>query len=202
MFDSTDGKANNLVASQVPLNGNVNTLQLSPLFLNINLNGGIINGGSPVSIQTQVTVGHVYEIQYILECDANSGIGGSTLCDFTPTLPAPVLGKIGIPDGDYPSSVDSLSITLGLDQDAEILGIKAEVDTLSAKISANDQDIAAAKLALEQENAQLLGLLNEIKRLLSALPSDPPISSTPAKAKTSDPKPPIRPVRPRTMDPP
>jgi hypothetical protein len=199
----TDGKVNNLVANQVPLSGNINTLQFTPTGVNINLNGGFVNGGSQVSLQAQVTVGHVYEIQYILDCEAHSGLaGGPSLCDFTPTLPFKVLSAVGIPDGDYRSTVDSLSITLGPDQYGTILGIKAEVDTLSAKIIANDQDIAAAKLALEQENAQLLGLLNEIKSLLSALQSDPPTTSTPAKAKASNPRPPTRPVSPRTMDPP
>ncbi|HYL83294.1 MAG TPA: hypothetical protein VE263_03590 [Candidatus Angelobacter sp.] len=188
----TDGQANNQLASQAPLNGSINTLQISPLILNVNLNGGFVNGGSSVSLQAPVTVGHMYEIQYLLECDARSGlldINVPEICDFA-TARIPVLG-IALPSGDYHSSVDSLSITLGPDEYGTLLGVKAEVDTLSAKISANDQDIAAAKLALEQENAQLLGLLNEIKSLLSALQAAP----SGAHAVKADP--PNRPASPR-----
>ena len=198
----TDGSGTNQVAGATPLNGNLKTLQISPIFLNVNISGGIVNDSVSVSFQTNVSVGHIYALEYNLDCQAPGGLALSvSFCDFTPTLPTAAIPFTNLPPGDYHSEVHKLTVSLGQDQYAVLLGIKAEVDTLSAKVSANDQDIAAAKLALEQENAQLLGLLNEIKSLLSALQSDPPTTSTPTKAKTSNPRPPIRPGRPRTMDP-
>jgi hypothetical protein len=199
----TDGNGTNLVAGAAPLNGNLNTLQITPIFLNVNISGGITNGTVPVALQTQVTVGHMYAIEYNLDCHASTGLLLSiSFCDFTNTLPTTAIPFTNLPPGDYHSEVDNLTVTLGPDQYGTILGIKAEVDALSAQTDATRNELAVTKLTLERENAQLLGILNEIKALLTALQSDPPISSTPAKAKTSDPKPPIRPVRPRTMDPP
>lgn len=205
----TDGSQSNIIASSQPLNVNlvnaVGGIQVSlGSSFGANFGYSFVTGSAPTPMTARVTVGHVYAIQYNLDCESPSGfIGVASACNFAPSQQFPAFTKpIGLPTGNYNSSVDSLQVTLDQDLYGALIAIKSEVDGLQAQVAANRQAIAAANLTAEQENAQLLGILNEIKALLSALQSDPPISSTPAKAKTSDPKPPIRPVRPRTMDPP
>ena len=191
----TDGTRTNLVAGAAPLNGDLNTLQISPVFLNVNISGGITNDTVPVALQTQVTVGHMYAIEYKLVCHASTGLLASvSFCDFTNTLPNTAT-PFNVPPGDYHSQVDNLTVTLGPDQYGTILGIKAEVDALSAQSDATRNELAVTKLTLERENAQLLGILNEIKAVLTALqaaPSAPRALKTDPSNRPTSPRPPPR----------
>jgi hypothetical protein len=192
----TDGTRTNLVAGAAPLKGDLNTLQISPIFLNANISGGITNGTMPVALQTQVTVGHMYAIEYNLDCQASTGFTVSiSFCDFTNTLPTAAIPFTNFPPGDYHSEVDNLTVTLGPDQYGTILGIKAEVDAVSAQADATRNELAVTKLTLERENAQLLGILNEIKAVLTALqaaPSAPRALKTDPSNRPTSPRPPPR----------
>lgn len=186
-----DSGSGGVIATAAP--PEFNTKLSGPTFYNVISAGGTsINQSASVVLNANVTVGHSYQVQYTLDCEAPSAvIGLDNICDFgSDVLPIP-----GTCSGGCFAQVNSLSVSLGVDLNASILAVKADVD-------ANRQAIAAASLTAEQENAQLLGILNEIKALLTALQSDPPASPTSGKTKTGYPKPPIRPVRPAANDPP
>lgn len=200
----TDGKQNIVIMSSTPLSKNLGTIGITvPIPVSPNFGYSFVTGSAPAPMIAPVIVGHAYEIQYNLDCEAPSGIVGlDTVCNF---ILSEDIAKgslpIGLPVGNYNSTVDSLQVTLDQDLYGMLVAIKSEVDGLQAQVAANRQAIAAANLIAEQEDAQLLGILNEIKSLLSAKPADPPVPTS-GKAKTGDPKPPIRPVRPAAKDPP
>jgi hypothetical protein len=147
----------------------------------IGLGGTSVTQTSSAMLSANVVTGHRYQIQYQLVCQAPSGAGIDIGCDFG----SDVLSGLGpICSGGCFSILSGLSITLGKDLYGEVL-------QLSAQITANSQAIAAAKLTAEQENAQILGILNEIKALLSALQAAP---SAPRALKAD---PPNRPTSPR-----
>jgi hypothetical protein len=159
----------------------------------ISLGGSIVTGSMGLNMtNVPITTGHVYEIQFKLECDVPSGlvsVGGG--CIFGSDLPINI-SNLTIPTlVDY-AKLSNLTVRLSDDPYGAILSVGEAVAALAKQVETNSH----VELDLERENAQLLGILNEIKTLLTALQSDPPIS------KTSDPKLPIRPARPRTMDPP
>ncbi len=168
-----------------------NTMLSGPSFYNvITLGGTPITQSASVVLNANVTVGHSYQVQYTLDCESPGAILGiDNVCDFGSDLG----GGVGsICSGGCFAQVSSLSVSLGVDLNASILSVKMDVDGLYAQVAANRQAIEAASLTAERENAQLLGLLNEIKSLLSASQSHPPTTSTP----TINPRPPIRPVNP------
>ena len=109
-------------------------------------------------------MGHSYQVQYTLDCESPGAILGiDNVCDFGSDLG----GGVGsICSGGCFAQVSSLSVSLGVDN-GSILSVKMDVDGLYAQVAANRQAIEAASLTAERENAQLLGLLNEIKSLLS-----------------------------------
>lgn len=201
----TDGKQNIVIMSSTPLSKNLGTIGITiPIPVSANFGYSFVTGSAPAPMIAPVIVGHAYEIQYNLDCEAPSGIVGlDTVCNFYQSQPpGDQSPPIGLPVGNYNSTVDSLQVTLDQDLYGMLVAIKSEVDGLQAQVAANRQAIAAANLTAEQENAQLLGILNEILSLLSAKPADPPPAPTSGKTKTVYPKPPLRPVRPVANDPP
>ncbi len=164
----------------------------------ISAGGSIVTGSRGLNMTVPILTGHFYEIQFKLECDVPSGlvsVGGG--CIFGSDLPINI-SNLTIPTLVDFAKLSNLNVRLSEDPYGATLAVREAVAALAKQIETNSH----VELDLERENAQLLGILNEIKALLTALQADPPFSSTPAKAKTSDPKPPIRPARPRTMDPP
>jgi len=195
----TDGSAPPITLDQqTPLNS-----ALMPTTIKVvSVGGTVASGSAPVVLSAQIITGHTYVVEFRLTCNASTTlVAYGEGCDFGSDIDSGS-SVIDFFTGQRFARVDSLAVNLGQDLYGMLVSIKADVAGLSAQINATRQGVTVGNLTAEQENAQLLGILNEIRSLLTALQSDPPISSTPAKAKTSNPKPPIRPVRPRTMDPP
>jgi hypothetical protein len=158
-----------LVATASPLQ-----TQLSPgAIKSVSTGGTVVSGSAPVVLNANIVTGHVYSVQYQVDCEAPAAtvvVGAG--CDFgSDVAQVPPLDFLGT--NNY-TAVDSLSVSVGQDIYGAILSVKADVDSLSSQISANRQAIAAANLTAEQETAQLLGTLNEIKTLLSASGTVPP----------------------------
>jgi hypothetical protein len=177
----TDGTANSPVATMTVLQTNLSLGGLK----GIGLGGTPVTQTSTAVLSANVVTGHRYQIQYQLDCVAPVGAGADIGCDFG----SDILSGLGpICSGGCFSSLSALSITLGQDLFGEVL-------KLSAQITANSQAIADAKLTAERENAQLLGILNEIKALLTPLQAAPSapraLKADPPNRQTS-PRPPPR----------
>lgn len=189
------------VATATPLNtqltpANIYSFTTTSGITLANISAGItaITGSQPAVLNVTVLTGHVYQIQYNLDCEAptSGSLGYLVTCYFgsdlgSPQSYIPSLPSTPVCSGGCFSQVSSVSVTLGRD-------IFAEVEALRQAVAANN-------LTMEQENAQLLGILNEFLSLLSAKPADPPPAPTPGKGKTGYPKPPVRPVKPSANDP-
>jgi len=112
-------------------------------------------------------------------------------CDFGSDIDSGS-GVIDFFTGQRFARVDSLAVNLGQDLYGMLVSIKADVAGLSAQVNATRQGVTVGNLTAEQENAQLLGILNEIRSLLSALQTAP---SAPRALKTD---PANRPASPRS----
>jgi hypothetical protein len=162
--------------------------------------GGSLVSGSGLlnmNLPSAVLTGHIYEVQFKLECNTPTGILAVGVgCIFGSDLPINI-SNLTIPTLVDFAKLSNVTVRLGDDQYGAILAVGEAVASLGTQVQSNSRSV----LELERENAQLLGILNQILSLLSANLADRPATPTPGKGKTGDPKPPMRPVRPAANDP-
>jgi len=187
----TDGSAPPITLDQkFPLNQS-----LMPTTIKVvSVGGSVVSGSAAVVLNAQIITGHTYVVEFRLTCNASAVVDVSEGCDFGSDIDYGS-SVIDFFTGQRFARVDSLAVNLGQDLYGMLVSIKAEVAGLSAQVNATRQGVTVGNLTAEQENAQLLGILNEIRALLTALqaaPSAPRALKTDPSNRPTSPRPPPR----------
>ncbi len=187
----TDGSAPPItLGQQTPLNS-----ALMPTTIKVvSFGGTVVSGSAAVVLNAQIITGHTYVVEFRLTCNASAVVDVSEGCDFGSDIDYGS-SVIDFLTGQRFARVDSLAVNLGQDLYGMLVSIKAEVAGVSAQVNATRQGVTVGNLTAEQENAQLLGILNEIRALLTALqaaPSAPRALKTDPSNRPTSPRPPPR----------
>src|SRR6266850_6347244 len=188
----TDGSAPPITLDQKPA---LNSALMPTTIKVVSFGGTVVSGSAAVVLNAQITTGHTYVVEFRLTCSASTTlVAYGEGCDFGSDIDYGS-SVIDFFTGQRFARVDSLAVNLGQDLYGMLVSIKAEVAGLSAQVNATRQGVTVGNLTAEQENAQLLGILNEIRALLTALqaaPSAPRALKTDPSNRPTSPRPPPR----------